>query len=359
MWQPEESGATNHSTNSLLDGTATCFSSSRGEQLLPNHPHLDMSHRLPDFHKYPRTPHLFNTGGTAVTLDDLVHDMRSNALFFNPPPHLRLTIEEKIDGANLGVAVGPDYGLTVQNRSHHVTAAHHPQFKMLPNWLAEWGGELYTLLMEPELEGGEEEVQPGERILYGEWMVAQHSIYYTRLPAYFVAFDLYDTKHGKFFSRKRFRAIMRCLAPSIPIVPAIEIPPLAKTPTISPPPPVDSIPADSIPADSTAAHPIPADPATSTDPAESLAIPAALLAVPPDSLLTPATILDLLQLKSSYAPDVTIEGVYLRLDEGDWAKHRAKVVRPDFIPGNQHWSKRAITKNRLRAYGGEGEDEMN
>lgn len=314
-----------------------------------------MSHRLPDFYKYPRTPHLFNTGGNAVTVDDLVHDAHSNNLFFRPPSKLRLTVEEKIDGANLGIAVGSDYALTVQNRSHYVTAASHPQFKMLPTWLAEYGAELYQLLMEAEGEG--EEPQPGGRILYGEWMVAQHSIFYTHLPGYFVAFDLYDTEKKQFFSRERFWTLMRRLAPRIPFVPVIEIPAPSKIPPTEITAEIKAE-VDSLSATEPAAtiQDLNTEPDTSiSEPAEITALPT--IAFPPlstDAQLTTQTVTQLLQRKSAFAPDVTIEGVYLRLDEGLWLKHRAKIVRPDFIPGNEHWSKTTITKNRLRMY---GEDE--
>ena len=57
---------------------------------------------------------------------------------------------------------------------------------------------------------------PERHILFGEWVAAKHSIFYTRLPAYFIAFDVFDKEAGKFFSR---RALEEFLEPwGIPIV---------------------------------------------------------------------------------------------------------------------------------------------
>jgi hypothetical protein len=33
-------------------------------------------------------------------------------------------------------------------------------------------------------------------VLFGEWLWARHSVSYTKLPAYFVAFDIYNKRQG-------------------------------------------------------------------------------------------------------------------------------------------------------------------
>lgn len=35
-------------------------------------------------------------------------------------------------------------------------------------------------------------LEPNRHILFGEWLFAKHSKHYTSLPAYFIAFDIYD-----------------------------------------------------------------------------------------------------------------------------------------------------------------------
>ena len=50
-----------------------------------------------DFHKFPRTPHIYNLG--SATRADLLLDKTDADIFLTN----EITIEEKIDGANLGL----------------------------------------------------------------------------------------------------------------------------------------------------------------------------------------------------------------------------------------------------------------
>ena len=85
-------------------------------------------------------------------------------------------------GANLGISLAADWTFRCQNRSHYVNHATHAQFKALDTWLATHRDDLFAVLQEP-----------GRFILFGEWMYARHSIHYTALPSYYIAFDIYDT----------------------------------------------------------------------------------------------------------------------------------------------------------------------
>jgi hypothetical protein len=40
-----------------------------------------------------------------------------------------------------------------------------------------------------------------ERILFGEWLAAEHTVCYDNLPDWFLAFDIYDVASQKFYSR--------------------------------------------------------------------------------------------------------------------------------------------------------------
>lgn len=161
-----------------------------------------------DLFKFPRTKHLFDAGGSGVSRDDLLMDPGEERSFYTPArPRGRrplpsqtpvlVAIEEKVDGANLGISIGTDLKLYVQNRSHFVNSKTHKQFSTLDAWLAENSPALHEIL------------EPGRHILFGEWLYAKHSIHYTRLPGgYFMAFDLYDRKVGRFFSwRERNRQL--------------------------------------------------------------------------------------------------------------------------------------------------------
>ena len=54
----------------------------------------------------------------------------------------------------------------------------------------------------------------------------------------------------------------------------------------------------------------------------------------------------MIQEESEYA-DHRVEGIYLKIYEGDYVKSRCKLVRDDFICGNEHWNKGIIEKNKL------------
>ncbi|GAA5842019.1 hypothetical protein JCM3766R1_005725 [Sporobolomyces carnicolor] len=161
--------------------------------------------------KFPRTPHLVDLG--AATSDDLVTPtlaLRSDQ---------QIVITEKLDGANMGFSLDRDRTIVVQNRSHFVDSAAHPQFRRLDAWVHEHGPELQRVL-------GRDEHFPERYILYGEWMAAKHSIPYDLLPDLFLAFDLYDRASATFVSRKRLVDRLRgttlrltpelCTAPSVP-----------------------------------------------------------------------------------------------------------------------------------------------
>lgn len=101
----------------------------------------------------------------------------------------RVVIEEKVDGANLGISITADYQIRFQNRSHYVSSATATQFKPLDNWVSQHPG-IWQVLTSPDI------------ILFGEWLYAKHSIEYAHLSDYFLAFDIYIPSKGKFLSRR-------------------------------------------------------------------------------------------------------------------------------------------------------------
>ena len=157
--------------------------------------------------KFPRTKHLFDAGGSGVSRDDLLMDSGEEATFYSTTSKGKgakskgggesgrgsspIAMEEKVDGANLGISVDPEtLQFKVQNRSHFINSKTHRQFGTLDSWLSEHSEGLFQVL------GSE----PGRHVLFGEWLYATHSIEYTRLPDYFLAFDIYDCKEKQFFS---------------------------------------------------------------------------------------------------------------------------------------------------------------
>lgn len=166
-----------------------------------------------DLFKFPRTKHLFDAGGSGVSRDDLLMDLGEEGSLYSKSSKSKgarskatprsggklVAMEEKVDGANLGISIDADtLQFRVQNRSHFINAKTHRQFGTLDTWLSEHSEGLFRVLG-PD---------PGRYVLFGEWLYATHSIAYTRLPDYFLAFDVYDREIGKFLS---WRERNKCL----------------------------------------------------------------------------------------------------------------------------------------------------
>jgi hypothetical protein len=137
-----------------------------------------------DFVKYPRTPHLFGSTGTA---DDKRLGERESAAFVADGS---LIVEEKLDGTNVGVHFAPGGRLVLQCRGHEITSGMHPQYDLFKQWAAVKRGVLHERL-------------GGRYILFGEWLYARHSVHYRALPHYFFEFDVYDKEAGAFLALGR------------------------------------------------------------------------------------------------------------------------------------------------------------
>jgi hypothetical protein len=184
-----------------------------------------------------------------------------------------LVVEEKIDGANLGLSLSDDGQLRAQNRGSYLDLAEaHGQWKPLPRWVGVHRAGLEATLC------------PG-LILFGEWCYAVHSVRYTRLPDWFLAFDVYDRSRGEFWSTERRDALAGSLG-------------------------IASVPHRG------RGH-------------FDLAKLKALLA------------------KSAFS-DGRAEGLYLRRENSQRLLARAKLVGPEFVQAiTEHWSRRKLETNGL------------
>ncbi|PWW73954.1 hypothetical protein C7212DRAFT_365452 [Tuber magnatum] len=145
--------------------------------------------------KFPRTRHLLNLG--SATRDDLIIPETDLPGYFSR----RVTVEEKIDGANLGFSLSSDLSILVQNRSHYVSASDAAQFAQLDRWLGSRGPALISVLHR-------DHTLPERFILFGEWVAALHTVHYTTLPDVFLAFDLYDRLEGRFATPGILRTVL-------------------------------------------------------------------------------------------------------------------------------------------------------
>mmetsp|Transcript_59951 Transcript_59951/g.130029 ORF Transcript_59951/g.130029 Transcript_59951/m.130029 type:complete len:1381 (-) Transcript_59951:223-4365(-) len=156
--------------------------------------------------KFPSTAHLKNLG--AATRDDKICDAERVGLFCGG--RALVTVEEKIDGANLGISLDSHYEPRLQARSKWVNWETDLQFRGLKEWLQEHGAALCDVL------------ERNRHILFGEWCAFLHTVPYARLPGYFIAFDIYDRKVGRFLSRQSFHRRLRDASGSkIPCVPVL------------------------------------------------------------------------------------------------------------------------------------------
>jgi hypothetical protein len=62
-----------------------------------------------------------------------------------------IVVEEKIDGANLGVWMNSSYQLRFQNRAKFVTSASATQWNQLDVWAKENSSSLFNLLCKKKL----------------------------------------------------------------------------------------------------------------------------------------------------------------------------------------------------------------
>ena len=146
-----------------------------------------------DFFRFPSTAHLaWLADGTPR--EDKVLSRDDIEVFLAQA----VSVEEKIDGANVGFSLVPDGTLRAQNRGEYLARPHVGQFARLPNWLAVHGDAVQTALA---LHAG------AGLMLFGEWCAARHSLDYNALPDWFLLFDVYERQTGRFWSSTRRNAL--------------------------------------------------------------------------------------------------------------------------------------------------------
>ncbi len=138
-----------------------------------------------DFFRFPHTPHLAWLGEGSPRDDKVLSPNEVAALLAGD-----VVVEEKLDGANVGLSLASDGRLRAQNRGQYLAEPHAGQFARLPAWLAQHGEGLRSVL-KPNL------------IAFGEWCAARHSLDYAALPDWFLLFDVYDRAAGRFWSSTR------------------------------------------------------------------------------------------------------------------------------------------------------------
>ena len=140
---------------------------------------------MSDFFRFPHTPHLAWLG-EGIPRDDKVLSPNEVTILLAGD----VMVEEKLDGANVGLSLAPDGRLRAQNRGQYLAEPHAGQFARLHAWLAQHSEGLRSVL-KPNL------------IFFGEWCAARHSLDYATLPDWFLLFDVYDHSADRFWSTPR------------------------------------------------------------------------------------------------------------------------------------------------------------
>lgn len=136
---------------------------------------------------FPRTAHLPYQANTAP--DDCIASAEEAAAIFRDP----CNIEEKIDGASVGMALHQGEPL-IRNRDHILRKGYLKdtpaklQFRPIWGWFYEHRASFEHL------------ARTGDLSVYGDWCLAQHGLAYDQLPDWFIAYDLYDQETGQFLS---------------------------------------------------------------------------------------------------------------------------------------------------------------
>lgn len=144
---------------------------------------------MSDAIKFPKTPRL-----AEVSKQDVQRAWR----------HHTVVVEEKVDGANVGIWFdGAE--LRLQSRGHVLRGgAVERQFAPFHAWAAERREALFEGL-------------GSNRVLYGEWCFAKNKSYYDNLPDWFVGYDVLDRARNTFLATpERDAVLMTCQVQRVP-----------------------------------------------------------------------------------------------------------------------------------------------
>jgi len=249
--------------------------------------------------KYPRTRHL--EGSKEQKGDEDLKCVR-----FDEIRGKYLVLEEKVDGANCGISFSGDGKMFLQSRGHFLNGGYgERQFDLFKLWAGCYEDSLRSLL--------------GDRyVMYGEWLYAKHTVFYDRLPHYFMEFDIFDKKEERFFSTRKRRELLE----ESSFIRSVRV--LAE---------------GSCEALEDIKKWIGPSPFISGDPERSLREQCKRNGA--DAGLT---------IRQTDLTGV-MEGIYIKVEDGDYVTDRLKFVRGSFLntilDSESHWVNRPIVPNRL------------
>jgi len=104
-----------------------------------------------------------------------------------------LVIEEKVDGTGVSIELDTRFNLRI---SHRGSLATGKEFRPLHEWAESHWEDLLMLL--------------GERyVLFGEWILNKHTIFYDNLPNFFLESDIYDKERQIWLSTMARNSLLK------------------------------------------------------------------------------------------------------------------------------------------------------
>ncbi|PWT75163.1 MAG: DNA ligase [Chloroflexi bacterium] len=252
-------------------------------------------------YKYPRTQHIEGSGLQAGDDDQGMVPYQALA-------GRHLVVEEKMDGANSAISFTKQGKLLLQSRGHYLTGGPRERhFALLKAWASRYTTSLWDLL--------------GDRyVMYGEWLYARHTIFYTDLPHYFLEFDILDTQTSHYLDTPRRQALLA----STPFIQSVRVLHAGVVPSYT-----DLIRMAGPSAFISAHH------------LEHLRQQCARLGIDPGTAVRETD------------PTTLMEGLYIKAEKEGTVTDRYKYVRAGFLQtvfdAGSHWLDRPIIANQLRS----------
>lgn len=254
---------------------------------------------MEQIYKYPRTRHL--EGSREQSGDE---DLK--CVKFSEIQGKYLVLEEKVDGANCGISFGSDGKMFLQSRGHFLNGGYgERQFDLFKLWAGCFEDRLHRLLED-------------RYVMYGEWLYAKHTVFYDRLPHYFMEFDIFDKKEERFFSTRKRREFLS----SAPFIQSVRV--------------------------------LAAGYYESLGEIEKWIGPSLFISKEPEQTFRTQC------KKNGVTPELAIrqtdltgimEGIYIKVEDGDYVTDRLKFVRGSFLntilDSESHWVNRPIVANCL------------
>jgi hypothetical protein len=249
-------------------------------------------------HKYPRTPHL---EGSRLQPGDEALD----SVPFAQIQDRFVVVEEKLDGANAGFRFDENGELLLQSRGHFLTGGvREKHFNLFKQWAHTHAHAFHERI--------------GDRYaVFGEWLYAKHTVFYDRLPHYFLEFDVVDLEAEAFLSTDERRELLAGL-------PVLSVPVLYSGPAVS------------------------------LDHLRALVSPSLYKSKRWREALVEAALsrgLDSEAVLAETDPSDLMEGLYIKVEEDGRVVERYKWVRASFlttvVDSGTHWLRRPIVPNGL------------